>query len=50
MNAKRIYPLYTAEGLIVRTQRRRERAQRQRLSQSLPVRRNENWSMDFNAP
>jgi len=31
VNAKRIYRLYTEEGLIVRTQRRRERAQRLRL-------------------
>ena len=47
VNAKRIYRLYTEEGLIVRTQRRRERAQRQRLPQGLAVRRNEQWSMDF---
>jgi putative transposase len=47
VNAKRIYRLYTEEGLIVRTQRRRERAQRQRLPQGQAVRRNEKWSMDF---
>ena len=47
VNAKRIYRLYTEEGLIVRTQRRRERAQRQRLPQGQAVRRKEKWSMDF---
>ena len=31
VNAKRSYRLYTEEGLIVRTQKRRERAQRQRI-------------------
>jgi putative transposase len=31
VNAKRIYRLYLEEGLIVRTQKRRERAQRQRV-------------------
>jgi putative transposase len=47
VNAKRIYRLYTGEGLIVRTQRRRERAQRQRLPLGQAVRRNQKWSMDF---
>jgi putative transposase len=47
VNAKRIYRLYTEEGLIVRTQRRRERAQRQRLPQGPALRRNDKWSMDF---
>ena len=32
VNAKRIYRLYTEEGLIVRTKRRKERAQRQRVA------------------
>jgi HTH-like domain len=32
VNAKRIYRLYTEEGLIVRTQKRRERAQRQSIA------------------
>jgi hypothetical protein len=48
VNAKRIYRLYTEEGLIVRTQKRRERAQRQRIASGtghrVPTRR---WSMDF---
>jgi len=50
VNAKRIYRLYTEEGLIVRTQKRRERAQRQRIAQGLAVRPNQRWSMDFGAP
>ena len=47
VNAKRIYRLYAEEGLKVRTRRRKERAQRQRLPQGQAVRRNEKWSMDF---
>jgi len=47
VNAKRIYRLYIEEGLIVRTQTRRQRAQRQRVAQGPAVRRNERWSMDF---
>ena len=47
VNAKRIYRLYTEEGLIVRTKRRRERAQRLRIAQGLATRPNGRWSMDF---
>jgi putative transposase len=47
VNAKRIYRLYTEEGLIVRTKRRKERAQRQRVAQGSAVRPNQKWSMDF---
>jgi putative transposase len=47
VNAKRIYRLYIEEGLIVRTQRRRERAQRQRVPLGQAVRPNQKWSMDF---
>jgi putative transposase len=47
VNAKRIYRLYTEEGLIVRTAQRKKRAQRQRVPQGLAVRRNQKWSMDF---
>ena len=47
VNAKRIYRLYTEEGLIVRTKRRKERSQRQRLAQGPATHRNEKWSMDF---
>ena len=47
VNARRIYRLYTEEGLIVRTQKRKERAQRQRIAQGLATRPNQRWSMDF---
>ena len=47
VNAKRIYRLYTEEGLIVRTTQREKRAQRQRVPQGSAVRRNQKWSMDF---
>ena len=47
VNAKRIYRPYTEEGLIVRTQKRRERAQRQRIPSRQAVGPNQKWSMDF---
>lgn len=47
VNAKRIYRLYTEEGLIVRTTQRKHRAQRQRIAQGLATRPNQRWSMDF---
>ncbi len=47
VNAKRIYRIYTEEGLIVRTQKRKERAQRQRIAQGSALRPNQKWSMDF---
>jgi len=47
VNAKRIYRLYSEEGLIVRTQKRKERAQRQRVAQGSATRPNQKWSMDF---
>lgn len=47
VNAKRVYRLYTEEGLIVRTQKRRERAQRQRTPLGQAIRPNQKWSMDF---
>jgi putative transposase len=47
VNAKRIYRLYTEEGLIVRTQKRKQRAQRQRIAQGPATRPNQHWSMDF---
>ena len=47
VNAKRIYRLYSEEGLIVRTSKRKQRAQRQRVPQGSAVRRNQKWSMDF---
>ena len=47
VNAKRIYRLYTEEGLMVRTTQRKKRAQRQRVPQGSAVGRNQKWSMDF---
>jgi putative transposase len=47
VNAKRIYRLYTEEGPIMRTKRRKERAQRQRVAAGPALRRKERWSMDF---
>jgi len=47
VNAKRIYRLYIEEGLIVRTQTRKQRAQRQSVALGSAVRMNEKWSMDF---
>ena len=47
VNAKRIYRLYAQEGLIVRTRKRKERAQRQRVAQGSALRPNQKWSMDF---
>jgi putative transposase len=47
VNAKRIYRLYLEEGLIVRTQKRRQRGQRQRVPLGQAARPNQKWSMDF---
>jgi putative transposase len=47
VNAKRIYRLYIEEGLIVRTKKRKERAQRQRVAQGSALRPDQKWSMDF---
>jgi len=47
VNAKRIYRLYTEEGLIVRTKKRKEHAQRQRVAQGSALRPDQKWSMDF---
>ena len=47
VNAKRIYRIYTEEGLIVRTQKRRQRAQRQRVASGSAIHPNQKWSMDF---
>jgi putative transposase len=50
VNAKRIYRLYIEEGLIVRTQTRKQRAQRQRIALGQASAINQRWSMDFGAP
>jgi putative transposase len=47
VNAKRIYRIYAEEGLIVRTQKRKQRAQRQRVPLGQAMRPNHKWSMDF---
>jgi len=47
VNAKRIYRIYREEGLIVRTRKRRRRAQRQHVPLGQAVHPNQKWSMDF---
>ncbi len=47
VNAKRIYRLYTEEGLAVRTKVRKKIARRQRMPLLKPSRPNQRWSMDF---
>lgn len=47
VNAKRIYRLYTEEGLTVRTKQRKKAASRQRVPQGLATAPNQRWSMDF---
>jgi putative transposase len=47
VNAKRIYRLYTADGLAVRTKVRKKIARRARVPAPAATRPNEKWSMDF---
>ena len=47
VNAKRIYRLYSEEGLTVRTKQRKKLARRQRLPAPVATRPNQCWSMDF---
>ena len=47
VNAKRIYRLYTEEGLIVRTKIRRRAARRHRVPLAVATTTNQRWSMDF---
>jgi putative transposase len=47
VNAKRIYRLYTDEGLTVRTQHRTKAAGRARVPQPGATAPNQRWSMDF---
>jgi putative transposase len=47
VNAKRIYRLYTAGGLAVRTKVRKKIARRARVPAQRATRPNEKWSMDF---
>jgi putative transposase len=47
VNAKRIYRLYTEEGLMVRTKVRVRSARRHRVPQAVATAPNQRWSMDF---
>ncbi len=47
VNAKRIYRLYTEEGLTVRTKHRTKAAGRARVPQAVAMAPNQRWSMDF---
>ena len=47
VNAKRIYRLYTDEGLTVRTKHRTKAAGRARVPQTVATAPNQRWSMDF---
>ena len=47
VNAKRIYRLYTEDGLAVRTKVRKKLARRMRVPMVKATRPNEKWSMDF---
>lgn len=47
VNAKRIYRLYTEEGLIVRTKVRGRAARRSRVPPAVATAPNHRWSMDF---
>jgi putative transposase len=47
VNPKRIYRLYTEDGLTVRTKLRKKLAQRSRIATPKATRPNQKWSMDF---
>jgi putative transposase len=47
VNAKRVYRLYTADGLAVRTKVHKKIARRARVPAPAATRPNEKWSMDF---
>ena len=47
VNAKRIYRLYTEEGLMVRTKHRTKAAGRARVPHPVATAPNQRWSMDF---
>jgi putative transposase len=47
INCKRVYRIYTEEGLAVRTKQRKKIARRQRLPAPIAMRANQCWSMDF---
>jgi putative transposase len=47
VNRKRVYRIYTEEGLSVRTKKRKKRASHLRIVPQLPTAANERWCMDF---
>lgn len=47
VNTKRVYRIYTEEGLAVRTKHRKKIARRDRVPAPTPLRANQCWSMDF---
>ena len=47
VNAKRVYRIYRAEGLAVRTKARKKRAAQPRIPLGDATRENQRWSMDF---
>ncbi len=47
VNLKRVYRIYREEGLAVRRKKRKQVAGANRLPRAVPVRANEQWSMDF---
>jgi putative transposase len=47
VNAKRTWRLYTAEGLQVRTKKRRKLPRRDRVAPQVPERPMQRWSLDF---
>jgi putative transposase len=47
VNPKRIYRLYTEDGLTVRTKVRKKLARRSRVPTPKATRPNQKWSMDF---
>ena len=50
VNAKRIYRLYTEDGLAVRTRVRKKIARRIRVPLVKASRPNQKWSMDISSP
>jgi putative transposase len=47
VNHKRVYRLYRAEGLSMRTKKRKKRASHLRVVPALPTAPNQRWCMDF---
>jgi putative transposase len=47
LNHKKVWRLYHAENLMVRTRRKKHRASQLRLLPPLPIQKNQRWSVDF---